>query len=78
MPAMTPEDGHRLSYVEAVTRELEIDLDPEGQPSAPAVETGMSWEILDVTDSWLACSICGLLGYDELEAHGINPDWQAP
>lgn len=62
---------HDLSYVEEVNREFQATVDYDGN----IVVDRSTEEVVDYLDSHIYCSVCGLLGYDEYEDHGISEDW---
>lgn len=60
-----------LSYTELRTVEFDVHVDKDGN-----IVTDSLPETLDSFESSIWCSECGLVGYDEYEAHGISEDWE--
>jgi hypothetical protein len=61
----------QLSYVEDVVREARAEVDEDGN-----VVIVDGFDNLDVGDSSLYCSECGLVTWPEYEAHGLSDFWE--
>lgn len=62
--------NHAITIVEEATRELIAWVTEEGDIEAgPVIDA-------DISDQYLQCSVCGSLGADEWEDHGISDAWQ--
>ena len=62
---------HRLSYVQDVVQEAPAAVDEDGN-----IVLTDGFDMLDVGESNLYCSECGLVTWPEYAAHGISEFWE--
>jgi len=61
----------RLAYVQTVTQEAPVDVDEDGN-----LDLTDGFDMVDVIDSEVYCSECGLVVGGEYEAHGMSVYWE--